>query len=420
MYQLIYADPPWQYSNKISNGAADDHYSTMTLEEIKRLPVWSIAAENAVLAMWYTGNFAAEAVELAQAWGFKVKTMKGFTWVKLYEQARGRIERALSEQTMLDFEDFLDALSSETVMNGGNYTRGNSEDVLIATRGAGLERISASVKQVVHSCRGEHSEKPAEVRFRLEELYGQVSRIELFSRGDAAGWHHWGNENPFNDVELVPAAFTTIPPARNSRVKVLSGHYLAVPAGAAQQNQPQNIPENILTPDCEDQSAEETHEIIEKVMGKTEIPLTKELLLAESGIQVWACAVAAFGDKATFTFSESKYAHSWAADSVEQPEFVVVPAETIAKAVKLIRSSSEAEVIRAWVNSTFTNSDTQADMIERLNTVASEFNEEIGLSTSEFITLMERLDQECCMNIRVLRSKIREVLNETGVVHHDA
>ena len=187
-----------------------------------------------------------------------------------------------------------------------------------------------------------------------------------------------------------------------------------------QHIQPQNIPENILTPDCEDQSAEETHEIIEKVMGETEIPLTKELLLAESGIQVWACAVAAFGDKATFTFSESKYAHSWAADSVEQPEFVVVPAETIAKAVKLIRSSSEAEVIRAWVNSTFTNSDTQDDMIERLNTVASEFNEEIGLSTSEFITLMERLDQECCMNIRVLRSKIREVLNETGVVHHDA
>lgn len=187
-----------------------------------------------------------------------------------------------------------------------------------------------------------------------------------------------------------------------------------------QHIQPQNITQNIPTPECEDHPAKEPHEIIEKVMGETEIPLTKELLLAESGIEVWACAVAAFGDKATFTFSESKYAHSWAADSVEQPEFVVVPAETIAKAVKLIRSSSEAEVIRAWVNSTFTNSDTQADMIERLNTVASEFNEEIGLSTSEFIALMERLDQECCTNIRVLRSKIREVLTETGVVHHEA
>lgn len=343
MYQLIYADPPWQYSNRISNGAADDHYSTMTLEDIKRLPVWSIAAENAVLAMWYTGNFAAEAVELAQAWGFKVKTMKGFTWVKLYEQARGRIERALAEQTMIDFEDFLDALSAETVMNGGNYTRGNSEDVLIATRGAGLERVSARVKQVVHSCRGEHSEKPAEVRLRLEELYGSVCRIELFSRGDAAGWHHWGNENPFNDIDLLPATFTALAPARNSRVKVQIGHYLAVTAGASQKNQTQisiiNIPLSHIESDPTHLSLKKRR----KVMGETEIPLTKEHILDKSGIQVWACAAAAFGDKAEFTFNESKYAHSWAADSIEHPEYVVVPPDRIARAASLINSFNEKQ-----------------------------------------------------------------------------
>jgi N6-adenosine-specific RNA methylase IME4 len=54
-YSLIYADPPWSYGNTISNGAAADHYSTMKLIDIKRLPVWELAAENAVLAMWYTG-----------------------------------------------------------------------------------------------------------------------------------------------------------------------------------------------------------------------------------------------------------------------------------------------------------------------------------------------------------------------------
>lgn len=55
-YALIYADPPWSYGNTISNGAATDHYSTMKLIDIKRLPVWELAAENAVLAMWYTGT----------------------------------------------------------------------------------------------------------------------------------------------------------------------------------------------------------------------------------------------------------------------------------------------------------------------------------------------------------------------------
>ncbi len=55
-YQLIYADPPWHYDNVISNGAAGNHYGTMSLTDLMRLPVWSIAAENAVLAMWYTGT----------------------------------------------------------------------------------------------------------------------------------------------------------------------------------------------------------------------------------------------------------------------------------------------------------------------------------------------------------------------------
>lgn len=49
MYQLIYADPPWRYQNKGVNGAAENHYQTMTLEDMKRLPVWSIAADDAVL-----------------------------------------------------------------------------------------------------------------------------------------------------------------------------------------------------------------------------------------------------------------------------------------------------------------------------------------------------------------------------------
>ncbi|MDI3415660.1 MT-A70 family methyltransferase [Pantoea sp. V106_11] len=201
-YKLIYADPPWEYGNKISNGAAGNHYSTMRLADIKRLPVWDLAEENAVLAMWYTGTHNQEARDLAEAWGFRVRTMKGFTWVKLNQLAEQRINRYLEEQTIYDFNDLLDILNAETRMNGGNHTRANTEDVLIATRGNGLSRASASVKQVVYSCLGEHSEKPWEVRHRLEQLYGDVSRIELFSRCAAPGWHHWGNQCD-SSVQLI-------------------------------------------------------------------------------------------------------------------------------------------------------------------------------------------------------------------------
>ncbi|ANR76968.1 DNA methyltransferase [Kosakonia sacchari] len=203
-YSLIYADPPWSYSNNASNGAARDHYDTMKLIDLKHLPVWELAAENAVLAMWYTGTHNLEAIELAEAWGFSVRTMKGFTWVKLNQLAEQRINKALTEGEITDFYDFLNLLNTETRMNGGNHTRANTEDVLIATCGTGLERLNAGIKQVVYSPLGEHSEKPWEVRHRLELLYGDVPRIELFSRSAAPDWHHWGNQAESPDVDMFP------------------------------------------------------------------------------------------------------------------------------------------------------------------------------------------------------------------------
>lgn len=203
-YSLIYADPPWEYSNTCSNGAAEDHYETMKLIDIKRLPVWELAAEDAVLAMWFTGTHTREAIALAEAWGFKVRTMKGLTWVKFNPLAEQHINKALASGNVEDFYDFLDLLNVQTRMNGGNYTRANTEDMLIATRGKGLERLSASVKQVIYSPLGEHSQKPAEARFRLEQLYGDVPRIELFSRCGAPGWDHWGNQSERPAVHLLP------------------------------------------------------------------------------------------------------------------------------------------------------------------------------------------------------------------------
>ncbi|HED2522684.1 TPA: adenine methyltransferase [Klebsiella aerogenes] len=206
MYELIYADPPWAYGNTVSNGAATEHYPTMSITDLKRLPVWTLAAENAVLALWYTGTHNREAIELAEAWGFTVRTMKGFTWIKLNQLAEQRITKALQEGGVTDFYDFLELLNAETRMNGGNHTRANSEDLLIATKGTGLERRNAAIKQVVYSPLGAHSEKPWEVRRRLETLYGEVSRIELFARSAAPGWDCWGNECE-NSVQLFAGEF---------------------------------------------------------------------------------------------------------------------------------------------------------------------------------------------------------------------
>lgn len=84
-YQIIYADPPWQYSNFKGKGTAYGdvlaHYNTLSLEELKNLPIQSISDENCLLFMWATYPNLKEGLELLESWGFKYKTV-AFTWVK--------------------------------------------------------------------------------------------------------------------------------------------------------------------------------------------------------------------------------------------------------------------------------------------------------------------------------------------------
>lgn len=202
-YKLIAADPPWNYSNAVSNGAAGDHYRTMKLEDIKRLPVWDVADDDAVLAMWYTGTHVREAMDVAEAWGFQVRQMFLFTWVKMNQKSGERMDKALENGEVWDSHDVMAWMDKEVKINAGNYTRQNQESMLVAVRGRGLERQSASVRQIVFSCPGEHSAKPKEVMHRLVELYGDVPRLEMFARSSMSGWDCWGNEAPNKAIEFV-------------------------------------------------------------------------------------------------------------------------------------------------------------------------------------------------------------------------
>lgn len=87
-YQIIYADPPWQFSTWSSkaNKHVTKHYSTMTLNEIVELPVDRIASDNAVLLMWATFPNLPLALSVIEAWGFEYKTT-AFTWIKQNKKA---------------------------------------------------------------------------------------------------------------------------------------------------------------------------------------------------------------------------------------------------------------------------------------------------------------------------------------------
>lgn len=169
-YNLIYADPPWQYrdSADAGNRGASHKYPVMDLKDICKLDVSEIAADDCLLAMWWVPPMPAEALAVTKAWGFEFKTMKGFTWHKLTKTGKSHFGM-------------------------GHYTRANTEDCLFAIRG-NPNRKNAGVRQYLEAKKSRHSEKPPEVRERLVHLMGDVPRIELFARSSAPGWDAWGNE----------------------------------------------------------------------------------------------------------------------------------------------------------------------------------------------------------------------------------
>jgi len=169
-YSIIYADPPWSYSDKANAGnrGASHKYDTPDLAVLKDLPIASIAANDCLLAMWWVAPMPQEALDLVKAWGFTIKSMTGFSWHK--QTSTGKCHFGM-----------------------GHYTRGNVENCLFAVRGK-PQRVNASVRQYVSAKIGRHSEKPAEVRDRLVELMGDVPRIELFARERVEDWDCWGND----------------------------------------------------------------------------------------------------------------------------------------------------------------------------------------------------------------------------------
>lgn len=156
------------YSEKGKGRSAENHYPTMTIQDICNLQVDKIADKNCVLFMWMTFPTLVEGLKVLEAWGFNYKTV-AFVWIKQNKK-------------------------TPTLFWGlGFWTRANAEICILAVKGK-PKRISAKVHQVIISPTEKHSKKPDETRKRIVELLGDLPRIELFARQKTKGWDVWGNE----------------------------------------------------------------------------------------------------------------------------------------------------------------------------------------------------------------------------------
>lgn len=172
-YGVIIADPPWNYRNSGCRGAAENEYSTMTLADLKRLPVSGLAATDSVLLMWATWPKLVEAaLPLMEAWGFEYVT--GFPWIKVRE-----VNMRLDGD--VDF----------TVPYGiGFWVRGATEIVLVGRRGDVKPPDTGYIGLLSPNLR--HSRKPSSLYEYAEALDGPY--LELFARRRRPGWDVFGNE----------------------------------------------------------------------------------------------------------------------------------------------------------------------------------------------------------------------------------
>lgn len=172
-YDIIYADPPWRYggSGGTKWNPASHYYQTMSFEEIKKLNVKEIAADDCLLFLWVVSPMLNECIKVGESWGFKYITV-AFVWYK---------QRA----------------------NVGNYTMSSCELCLLFKKGkipSGRVR-NPGQKQFISEPVSVHSKKPMEARVRIMKMFPSSKRIELFARESYEGWDCWGNEVE-SDIEL--------------------------------------------------------------------------------------------------------------------------------------------------------------------------------------------------------------------------
>lgn len=172
-FATILADPPWQFQNKTGKVAPEhrrlNRYSTMTLDDIKRLPVKKITADTAHLYLWVPNALLPDGLAVLDAWGF---TYKGnIVWEKIRKDG-GPDGRGV-----------------------GFYFRNVTELILFGVKGKNARTRAAGRRQVnfIATRKREHSRKPDE-QYPIIEACSHGPFLELFARGARKNWAVWGNQ----------------------------------------------------------------------------------------------------------------------------------------------------------------------------------------------------------------------------------
>lgn len=172
-FHTVLADPPWQFQNRTGKMAPEhkrlSRYPTLTLDEIKAIPVAQATTDPAHLYLWVPNALLAEGLDVMRAWGFEYKT--NLIWYKIRKDG-GPDGRGV-----------------------GFYFRNVTEIILFGVRGKNARTLDPGRSQVnvIAKQKREHSRKPDEL-YEIIEDCSPGPFLELFARGQRKGWSQWGNQ----------------------------------------------------------------------------------------------------------------------------------------------------------------------------------------------------------------------------------
>jgi N6-adenosine-specific RNA methylase IME4 len=171
-FGTILIDPPWRFDNLTGKVGPEHkrlfHYATMTFDEIKALPVGSLALPKSHLYLWCPNALLLEGLEIMKGWGFIYKT--NIVWYKIRKDG-GPDGRGV-----------------------GFYFRNVTELLLFGVKGH-LRTLKAGRTQVniILTRKREHSRKPFEI-YDLIERCSPGPYLELFARQRVPNWEQWGDQ----------------------------------------------------------------------------------------------------------------------------------------------------------------------------------------------------------------------------------
>lgn len=218
-FRVIVSDPPWGgWNDKLKMSTvkrgADSNYKTLTIEDIKKIPVEAVADDDSILCLWVPSSLLQDGMDVMKAWGFR--QTQTWVWVKTKKDPFETFKKSLIEIVYkIIVGDITSITYRETIKNlvnnfdihnilnfgMGRLGRNVHEICLVGVKGSPYKFLKNKSQRTVFFSKNEkHSKKPEILQDRIELMFPGEPYLEMFGRRERENWVVVGNEIDGEDI----------------------------------------------------------------------------------------------------------------------------------------------------------------------------------------------------------------------------